>query len=92
VVVGFFTFTYIYCSLFVFLQQVSEKKTKQWCEEKGGMPCFETSAKEAINVEQAFQTIARNALKQEPTEEEIFLPSGIAIGAHDDKKDGGGCC
>ena len=27
-------------------------------------PYFETSAKEAINVEQAFQTIARNALKQ----------------------------
>lgn len=26
---------------------------------------FETSAKEAINVEQAFQTIAKNALSQE---------------------------
>ena len=26
---------------------------------------FETSAKEAINVEQAFQTIAKNALQQE---------------------------
>lgn len=30
-------------------------------------PCryFETSAKEAINVEQAFQTIAKNALSRE---------------------------
>ena len=35
------------------------------------MPYFETSAKEAINVEQAFQTIAKNALAQE-TEVELY--------------------
>jgi Ras-related protein Rab-7A len=29
------------------------------------VPYFETSAKEAINVEQAFQTIAKLALQQE---------------------------
>ena len=33
--------------------------------ERLGIPYFETSAKEAINVEQAFQTIAKNALQQE---------------------------
>ena len=33
---------------------------------------FETSAKEAINVEQAFQTIAKNALKQEIEEEYVI--------------------
>jgi len=36
-----------------------------WCQAKGNIPYFETSAKEAINVEQAFQTIAKNALQQE---------------------------
>lgn len=36
-----------------------------WCQAKGNIPYFETSAKEAINVEQAFQTIAKNALAQE---------------------------
>ena len=36
-----------------------------WCQAKGSIPYFETSAKEAINVEQAFQTIAKNALQQE---------------------------
>ena len=36
-----------------------------WCQSKGSIPYFETSAKEAINVEQAFQTIAKNALQQE---------------------------
>jgi Ras-related protein Rab-7A len=36
-----------------------------WCQSKGSIPYFETSAKEALNVEQAFQTIAKNALQQE---------------------------
>jgi len=41
---------------------VSTKRLQQWCQSKGDIPFFETSAKEAINVEQAFQTIARKAL------------------------------
>ncbi|CAD1475845.1 unnamed protein product, partial [Heterotrigona itama] len=41
------------------------KKAQQWCQSKNNIPYFETSAKEAINVEQAFQTIAKNALAQE---------------------------
>ncbi len=45
--------------------QVSCKRAQQWCHSKNEIPYFETSAKEAINVEQAFQTIARNALAQE---------------------------
>ncbi|KVH92934.1 Small GTPase superfamily [Cynara cardunculus var. scolymus] len=35
----------------------------------GNIPYFETSAKEGINVEAAFQCIATNALKTEPEEE-----------------------
>jgi Ras-related protein Rab-7A len=31
-----------------------------WCQAKGNLPYFETSAKEAINVEQAFQSVAAN--------------------------------
>lgn len=41
----------------------------QWCQSKGNIPYFETSAKEAINVEQAFQTVAKNALSQEQEEQ-----------------------
>jgi Ras-related protein Rab-7A len=47
-----------------FVQQVSTKRAQQWCHSKNDIPYFETSAKEAINVEQAFQTIAKNALAQ----------------------------
>lgn len=45
---------------------ISEKRAMAWCAQKGNIPYFETSAKEGIKVEQAFQTIARNALKGEP--------------------------
>ncbi|GJJ09429.1 hypothetical protein Clacol_003651 [Clathrus columnatus] len=46
-------------------RQVTQKRAMAWCQSKGNIPYFETSAKEAINVEQAFQTIAKNALQQE---------------------------
>lgn len=44
---------------------ISSKRAQQWCQSKNGIPYFETSAKEALNVEQAFQSIARNALTQQ---------------------------
>lgn len=50
-------------------RQVSEGKARAWCKQKNGVPYFETSAKEAVNVEQAFQTIARRALEQEASTE-----------------------
>ena len=45
-----------------------------WCQAKGNIPYFETSAKEAINVEQAFQTVAKNALQQEAEEQLLVGP------------------
>mmetsp|Transcript_78783 Transcript_78783/g.211562 ORF Transcript_78783/g.211562 Transcript_78783/m.211562 type:complete len:206 (-) Transcript_78783:254-871(-) len=57
---------------------VSQKKALGWCQSKGNIPYFETSAKEAINVEQAFQTIARNALKQE-AEDDLYIPDTVNV-------------
>ena len=57
---------------------VAQKRALAWCQAKGNIPYFETSAKEAINVEQAFQVIAKNALKQE-SEEDIYLPDTIDV-------------
>ena len=34
---------------------ISTKRAMTFCQSKGGIPYFETSAKEAINVEQAFE-------------------------------------
>merc|ERR1711931_353322 len=73
---------------------VSTKRAQQWCHTKNEIPYFETSAKEAINVEQAFQTIARNALAQEtedsfPEMPDIVRPS--QQDANSRSKDNCGC-
>ncbi|ODV84524.1 hypothetical protein CANARDRAFT_29062 [[Candida] arabinofermentans NRRL YB-2248] len=44
---------------------ISSKKAQALCANLGNLPYFETSAKEAVNVEQAFDVVARNALQQE---------------------------
>lgn len=50
-------------------RMVSSKRAQTYCQSRGDMPYFETSAKESINVEEAFNVIARNALAQEESEE-----------------------
>mmetsp|Transcript_49053 Transcript_49053/g.151436 ORF Transcript_49053/g.151436 Transcript_49053/m.151436 type:complete len:207 (-) Transcript_49053:89-709(-) len=64
---------------------VSKKRAEAWCQAKNDIPYFETSAKESINVEQAFQTIAKNALQQE-TDADLYndYPSQIKL-TDDDK-------
>ena len=73
---------------------VTQKRALAWCQNKGNIPYFETSAKEAINVEQAFQTIARDALKQE-TEDDLYIPDTVDVNADkgaDKKSVMAGCC
>ncbi|KAI5308578.1 hypothetical protein KEM55_005369 [Ascosphaera atra] len=50
-------------------RNISTKRATTYCQSKGNIPYFETSAKEATNVDQAFETIARAALSQEESEE-----------------------
>lgn len=38
-------------------RMISSKRAMTFCQSKGGIPYFETSAKEAVNVEQAFEGI-----------------------------------
>lgn len=42
------------------MSQVTNKRAKTFCAQKNDLPYFETSAKEAVNVEQAFES-TRNA-------------------------------
>lgn len=66
---------------------VSAKRAQQWCQSKNDIPYFETSAKEAMNVELAFQTIARNALAQE-TEPDLVdnFPDQIKLNSNDSNR------
>jgi len=70
---------------------VTAKRSQGWCTSKGEIPYFETSAKEAINVEQAFQTVAKNALAQE-SEVELYndFPDQIKL-SNDNNKAKEGC-
>ena len=73
-------------------RQVSTQKAKSWCGGKNDIPYYETSAKEAVNVEQAFATIAKNALAREAQQTPVFVPDTLTI-----KPDAGGekkraCC
>lgn len=60
-------------------RKVTAAKATQWCKSKNSIPYHETSAATAQNVEVAFQEIARRALKQEHTEDPIYLPETLTL-------------
>merc|ERR1711908_130419 len=70
---------------------VSKKKATTWCASKGDVPYYETSAKEDINIDAAFECIAKNALKNE-VEEEIYIPDTIDVNAKANVSKSSGCC
>ncbi|XP_071740964.1 ras-related protein Rab7-like [Rutidosis leptorrhynchoides] len=51
---------------------VSEKQAIEWCSSKGNIPYYETSAKEDLNVDDAFLCIARSAMANEQEQELYF--------------------
>merc|ERR1712156_541942 len=65
-------------------RQVADAKARSWCKNKNDIPFFETSAKDNTNVEQAFQTVARNALKQESSQPPMYVPPALDL---DEKKE-----
>lgn len=70
-------------------RKVSTSKAQQWARSNGEIPLFETSAKDGLNVEEAFQTIARNGLAKMKQEDD-FKPS-IDLNRPKDKPKAG-CC
>jgi Ras-related protein Rab-7A len=72
---------------------VSQKRAMSWCQSKNSIPYFETSAKESTNVEQAFQTIAKNALQQE-ADVDMYndFPDQIKLSGEDKPVDNGCAC
>ncbi|KAF2806553.1 ras-related protein-like protein [Mytilinidion resinicola] len=70
-------------------RMISSKRAMTFCQSKGGLSYFETSAKEALNVEEAFSAIAKQALAQEEAGDfNSDFPETIPI---DLKNDRDGC-
>jgi Ras-related protein Rab-7A len=60
--------------------------------DKSNVPYFETSAKEGINVEKAFETVARNALAREKDiDQATDFPPPIKVVDNKQKSESGGC-
>lgn len=55
-------------------RQVAAEEAQRWCHENGGHPYFETSAKDATNVAEAFEEVVRCVFASEDRPEHL-LPS-----------------
>lgn len=51
-------------------REVTEEEAKEWCQNSGKMPYFETSAKTAVNVSTAFSAAAERIVKFHSTHED----------------------
>uniref|UniRef100_A0A7S2HPM2 Uncharacterized protein n=1 Tax=Zooxanthella nutricula TaxID=1333877 RepID=A0A7S2HPM2_9DINO len=61
-------------------RKVQRKQAENWCTSKNNIPYYEASAKTAVNVEEAFEEIARRAMKREqPADEQIYLPDTLTL-------------
>lgn len=70
-------------------RKVLSEDAESWCKENGGVPYFETSAKDDINVEQAFVTAARQVKLLQPDVKASFSDT---VDLKGQKKGGFSCC
>ena len=72
-----------------------KKKAEQWCAENFNIPFYETSAKDAVNVDTAFQYIAEAALSMKSIDPVPVDPTFINIEnqpSSSPSSGDGGCC
>ena len=73
-------------------RKVQESQIKQYCEIKN-LPFYETSAKENINVEEAFKEVARRAYQRNLKENDIlFIPERIDLQKTNQRTQPKNCC
>lgn len=77
-------------------RRIEKTKAEQWCKSKQSqqqqaIPYFETSAREAIGIDEAFHTIAKTAL-QKGQEDDIYVPETIDLSSAATSTPKPGCC
>ncbi|KCV68029.1 Ras-like protein Rab-7a [Fonticula alba] len=71
--------------------EVTAKRAEAWCANKFNIPYFPTSARENLNVEQAFLTVSRKALEQDPVADP-YSDFSTNIRLEDNPPSGGDSC
>jgi len=72
---------------------VSSRRAESWCQLKNNMPYFEVSAKDGVNIDEAFQAIARAALQRESQDVHEFpeFPDQIRLTGQREREQTGWC-
>jgi len=75
-------------------RKVSDTTARLWSSSKNEIPYFETSAKNAINVDDVFLCIAKRALAQEVNQAPIYIPDLFLDGETEQNEPEAkrGCC
>lgn len=71
-------------------RKVSSKEARDWCTAQG-LEYLETSAKEAINVAKAFESLAETVIEHLPDEEMSYETVDLSSKVQPKKDDGCGC-
>mmetsp|Transcript_28491 Transcript_28491/g.29651 ORF Transcript_28491/g.29651 Transcript_28491/m.29651 type:complete len:207 (-) Transcript_28491:67-687(-) len=71
--------------------KVSESKVKAYCSQKNNISYFETSAKDNVNIDSAFEEVAKLAFKRD--HDEVYIPKNtIKIEKNTNQSSNKGCC
>ena len=66
---------------------------KQWCENNGGIPMYETSAKTGAQVDTAFLDVATKVVQSmKDVQQQPTGSINIEVASSQNKQSGGGCC
>lgn len=74
-----FPFVVLGNKLDVMERQVTLEEAQQWCQENGGYPYFETSAKDATNVAEAFEEAVRRVFASDERTDHLIPTDTVKL-------------
>ncbi|XP_062039214.1 ras-related protein Rab-9A [Lepus europaeus] len=85
-----FPFVVLGNKLDVRARQVSAEEARAWCRDHGGLPYFETSARDATHVAAAFEEAVRRVLAAEDRADHVMAADTVSL--RREPRPGSSCC